>query len=416
VYSSSDFDTTSLHYYLNNASSTIGAYTGIQFGVGSNGDAAISAIRTGDGESALAFGTRGGGVRGERVRIDSSGNFGLGGTTNSYGSQTTFTLSGTNVSRIDFRSNSVFTGTILSYQSITEGLRLQTEAGYPITFYPAGTERMRIDTSGSLLLGTTTNPTSGAFPRPTLSIKQLNDSSTGYNAIHIEAAGDQSVLGIGYNGDVFAFNTSYRSTGAYRGISFGTTNTERMRIDTSGNLLVGTTTNSANARIVAVNATGTGIAVREGPVRGNYESSDGGRLNYWSFGRDNISTGSFVFYLNGVSKSYIESSTGNYVVVSDSRAKKNIETLKYGLSEILALNPVMYHMVAELDTDKKHIGLIAQETKAVMDESVGDLKDEVNGLYGLDKSGLVPVLIKAIQEQQALITQLTARITALEGA
>jgi hypothetical protein len=328
VYSSSDFDTTSLHYYLNNASSTIGAYTGIQFGVGSNGDAAISAIRTGDGESALAFGTRGGGVRGERVRIDSSGNFGLGGTTNSYGSQTTFTLSGTNVSRIDFRSNSVFTGTILSYQSITEGLRLQTEAGYPITFYPAGTERMRIDTSGSLLLGTTTNPTSGAFPRPTLSIKQLNDSSTGYNAIHIEAAGDQSVLGIGYNGDVFAFNTSYRSTGAYRGISFGTTNTERMRIDTSGNLLVGTTTNSANARIVAVNATGTGIAVREGPVRGNYESSDGGRLNYWSFGRDNISTGSFVFYLNGVSKSYIESSTGNYVVVSDSRAKKNIETLK----------------------------------------------------------------------------------------
>jgi hypothetical protein len=225
-----------------------------------------------------------------------------------------------------------------------------------------------------------------------------------------------TVLGIGYNGDVFAFNTSYRSTGAYRGISFGTTNTERMRIDTSGNLLVGTTTNSANARIVAVNATGTGIAVREGPVRGNYESSDGGRLNYWSFGRDNISTGSFVFYLNGVSKSYIESSTGNYVVVSDSRAKKNIETLKYGLSEILALNPVMYHMVAELDTDKKHIGLIAQETKAVMDESVGDLKDEVNGLYGLDKSGLVPVLIKAIQEQQALITQLTARITALEGA
>jgi hypothetical protein len=191
--------------------------------------------------------------------------------------------------------------------------------------------------------------------------------------------------------------------------------TERMRINTSGNLLVGTTTNSANARIVAVNVADAGIAVREGPVRGNYESSDGGRLNYWSFGRDNISTGSFVFYLNGVSKSYIESSTGNYVVVSDSRAKKNIETLKYGLSEILALNPVMYHMVAELDTDKKHIGLIAQETKAVMDESVGDLKDEVNGLYGLDKSGLVPVLIKAIQEQQALITQLTARITTLEG-
>jgi hypothetical protein len=73
VYSSSDFETTSLHYYINNASSTIGAYTGIQFAVGNNGDAAISAIRTGDGESALTFGTRGSGVRGERMRINSSG-------------------------------------------------------------------------------------------------------------------------------------------------------------------------------------------------------------------------------------------------------------------------------------------------------------------------------------------------------
>jgi hypothetical protein len=51
-------------------------------------------------------------------------------------------------------------------------------------------------------------------------------------------------------------------------------------------------------------------------------------------------------------------------------------------------------MTEELDTDKKHIGLIAQETKAVMDESVGDLKDEVNGVYGLDKSGLSPFLSK----------------------
>jgi len=77
VYSSSDFETSSLHYYINNASSTIGAYTGIQFAVGNNGDAAISAIRTGDGESALTFGTRGLGVRGERVRIDSGGNFSI---------------------------------------------------------------------------------------------------------------------------------------------------------------------------------------------------------------------------------------------------------------------------------------------------------------------------------------------------
>jgi hypothetical protein len=87
-------------------------------------------------------------------------NLGLGGTTNTYGSQTTITLSGSNVSRIDFRSNSTFTGTILSYQSITEGLRFSTEAGYPITFYPAGTEAGRFTAAGNF--GVNTNsPTSG---------------------------------------------------------------------------------------------------------------------------------------------------------------------------------------------------------------------------------------------------------------
>jgi hypothetical protein len=95
-------------------------------------------------------------------------NLGLGGTTNSYGSQTTMTLSGTNVSRIDFRSNSTFTGTILSYQAVTEGLRLQTETGYPITFYPAGAIAATFTTGGNLQLqknisvGNATPTTSGA--------------------------------------------------------------------------------------------------------------------------------------------------------------------------------------------------------------------------------------------------------------
>ena len=95
-------------------------------------------------------------------------NLGVGGTTNSYGSQTTLTLSGANVSRIDFRSNSIFTGTILSYQAVTEGLRLQTEAGYPITFYPAGAIAATFTTGGNLQLqknmsvGNATPTTSGA--------------------------------------------------------------------------------------------------------------------------------------------------------------------------------------------------------------------------------------------------------------
>ena len=81
-------------------------------------------------------------------------NAALGGTINSYGSQTTFTIKGTNVSRVDFLSNGVFTGTLLSYQANTEGLRLQTESGYPITVYPQGSKSFTFDTSGNLVPAT----------------------------------------------------------------------------------------------------------------------------------------------------------------------------------------------------------------------------------------------------------------------
>jgi hypothetical protein len=127
---------------------------------------------------------------------------------------------------------------------------------------------------------------------------------------------------------------------------------------------------------------------------------------WWSFGRDCVSTGYFVFAPLGTIVSYINTTTGVYTAVSDKRLKKNITPLTYGLKEVLQLNPVMYNMKTEADTKKKHIGLIAQEVKIVMDELVEDI-DETKQNYGLSATELVPVLIKAIQE-------LNARIVVLE--
>jgi trimeric autotransporter adhesin len=108
--------------------------------------------------------------------------------------------------------------------------------------------------------------------------------------------------------------------------------------------------------------------------------------------------------------------------LSDARDKKNIEPLPVGLDFINALNPVKFTWDmrdgAKVDIDEA--GFIAQELdQAQQDHDAEDylqlvLKDNPEKLeasYGK----LVPALVKAIQEQTALITALTARITTLEG-
>ncbi|NBQ98522.1 MAG: hypothetical protein EBU12_09985, partial [Microbacteriaceae bacterium] len=146
---------------------------------------------------------------------------------------------------------------------------------------------------------------------------------------------------------------------------------------------------------------GGGGSTTAGPLRFGDGAFGGGATNYWDIGRDNASTGNFTFTLNGSQKGYISLSTGAYTAVSDLRLKKNVVPLAYGLNEVMALNPVMYHMIDEAQDAKKHIGFIAQEVKSVIDESVDDLNDENAEFYGLDKSGLVPLLVKAIQELKA---------------
>jgi hypothetical protein len=76
AYNSTDFDQDYLALRLTNT--TDDKAVGMLFNVGTNGDAAITAIETGDGETAFAFGTRIGGVRGEKMRLTAGGLLGLG--------------------------------------------------------------------------------------------------------------------------------------------------------------------------------------------------------------------------------------------------------------------------------------------------------------------------------------------------
>jgi hypothetical protein len=223
-----------------------------------------------------------------------------------------------------------------------------------------------------------------------------------------------------------SINSYNRSTSAWVDITYSANQqifnsagtTERMRIASDGDVLIGRTAPFATEKVLifqSTNAVGLCVSSESGPAIGNYESADSGRNAWWTFGRDNSITGNFIFAYNNSAVASINLTTGVYTALSDARVKKNITDLNYGLAEVMAMRPVSYLMNQEEDTAKKHLGFIAQEVKAVMDEAVDDLIDHDTQFYGLDKSGLVPVLVKAIQELKATVDAQAARIAALES-
>jgi hypothetical protein len=95
--------------------------------------------------------------------------------------------------------------------------------------------------------------------------------------------------------------------------------------------------------------------------------------------------------------------------------KENIEPLTYGLSEILDMQPVFYKSKCEMD---KHlgrcIGLIADWEQSRLPELV-EVRPDTGEVENFEYAKLTAVIVKAMQEQQAMIEQLNAKIEALEA-
>ena len=118
--------------------------------------------------------------------------------------------------------------------------------------------------------------------------------------------------------------------------------------------------------------------------------------------------------------------TDGTINTSDRREKKDIKGLKYGLREILDLNPVSFRWKAKPEQGEK-LGLIAQDILEIIPEVVktheyvttGEGKNAILEKKELDRLGvyytdLIPVLIKAIQDQQGLIQKQQHKIETLE--
>jgi hypothetical protein len=271
---------------------------------------------------------------------------------------------------------------------------------------------MRITSAGNVGIGTSSNFYTSGQKYLTVS----NPATSGYSVI--EAAG-----GSGGGGEINFGNQTIRHAaiasvdGSILGFYTNSTNSgpnvfERMRIDTSGNLLVGTTggITAAGPRLYVVNGNNV-----NGDA-GVYSQLGGNCNNTTSFAFSSLITGvgnRFYVYGNG----NVVNTNNSYGAISDIKFKENVADATPKLEDVMRLKVRNFNLKSE--PNSKQIGFIAQEFEEVFPSmiDVSPDTDEKGQMLetthkSIKTSVLIPILTKAIQEQQAIIEQLKARLDA----
>jgi hypothetical protein len=284
-----------------------------------------------------------------------------------------------------------------------------------IAFSEGGTEAMRITAAGRVAIGSTDAEPFGRGYATTLGISSSANAALEVNS----ATGNAAFVELGINGTrqlVISTDGSVPAIGTNPSLplGFNTNATERMRIDSSGNAYIGATSTSASARINVVAGSQTCSYFSNTnssdlfEVRGNVGGSSGTAMYVMPmrFG-DSTLRGSI----------YWTGSAVQYNTSSDYRLKENIAPMTGALAKVAQLKPVTYTWK---ESGSSGQGFIAHELQEVAPDCVTGEKDAVdadgNPIHqGIDTSFLVATLTAALQEQQAIITDLKSRIEALEA-
>jgi hypothetical protein len=285
--------------------------------------------------------------------------------------------------------------------------------GYgPLKFLTTNTEAMRIDSSGNVGIGTSSpgqklDVVNTANSAVAVRLNSTNSGSSTSGAFILGNDADSSVFYIQQNssgnttlGGANSVNL-FSKAGA---MTFSTASTEAMRVDSSGNLLVGTTSQIRSSKLSIVGGDLYAPGFRVGGTTSNLYIYEGA-TNILNFQVGN--TGSFRYFSFDTSGNG-NALNGSWVNGSDARLKENVKTLDKGLLEVLSLHPVSYNRIGAEQTE---IGFIAQEMRSILPEVVHDTGEYLGISYG----NITAVLVKAIQELSAKNDALETRLTALEA-
>jgi hypothetical protein len=340
----------------------------------------------------------------ERMRIDSSGRVMIGTTTEGAANEAEeLTIAGTGGVGMTIRSTDSGTSRIYFSDGTSgtpeyAGYQIYNHSSNAMIFGTNATERMRIDSSGHLLVGTTTEGEASG--------DDLTIATTGNTGITIRSGTTGS--GQVYFSDGTSGADEYRGYIQYQhsqnALIFGTNAQERMRIDSSGNVMIGTTItgNAGGITMLPNNSNGAGTIVFDRSSTSNISTVLG-------FENGNSSVGSITHGSGGT----------NFNTTSDHRLKENVEDMTGAIDRVKLLLPKRFNFIADSDTTVD--GFLAHEAQTVVAEAVIGTHNEVDDdgnpvMQGIDQAKIVPLLTGALKEAIAKIEELEARIVALETA
>jgi hypothetical protein len=298
-------------------------------------------------------------------------------------------------------------------------LALSATGANIVTASTNGTERMRIDSAGNVGIGTSS-------PGVKLDVSEGSIRTTiASKTAAFDAAGGSIYTELNDGTKTWRVGAGIQAAGMFT-IRNQTDSLPAVNIDSSGNLLVGTTT--ANGKITVYSSTGVDN------IKSDSGSAAGTDWTHFNGTSSNNGTQNIKIYGNG----NIQNANNSYGSLSDAKLKENVTDATPKLGKLNQVRVVNYNLKGELGHEThKQIGVIAQELEQIfpgMVQESPDFDKDGNDLGTTTKSVkysvFVPMLIKAMQEQQAIITSQTAalqeavaeinslkaRVEALEGA